>query len=94
MALKIRTADGKTFHRCGIKFTGDPIVVSEEELDKRYGSPEPSKKNPILVGEVLLAERMLVCEIAEFTNSGQEDPPPQTDPPPKGAGDKKSGKSK
>ena len=72
MALKIRTADGKPFYRCGIKFTGDAIIVGNKTLNKLYGSPEPSKNNPTTVKDVLLAERMLVCGPAKDVGADQE----------------------
>lgn len=62
MPLKVRTVDGGPFCRCGIMFSGNPVVVPDEKLEEKWGSPAPAKKNPETIKTILLAERMLVCE--------------------------------
>ena len=75
MPLKVRTANGGDFCRCGIMFSGDPVVVPDEKLDEKWGSPAPAKKNPVTIKSVLLAEQMLVCEKVEV--GGKADPKSQ-----------------
>ena len=64
MALKVRTAHGKTFHRCGLTFGKTWTVVDDETLAKPFGTPKPTKKSPT-IAKVLKRERMLVCEAAD-----------------------------
>lgn len=63
-SLQFRTTHGKTFHRCGIAFGKQPVVVDDKKLDKLFGSPRPSrnKSKQQTVHDVLKAESMLICE--------------------------------
>lgn len=70
MALKVRTAHGKEFFRCGIEFGPDWKVVDGDKLAEKFGTPMPAAddkaalaKLPI-VEQVLRGEKMLVCEPA------------------------------
>jgi len=63
VALKVRTAHGNDFWRCGIKFGKDPTIVEAATLSKP--SRESKRKNVPTVGDVLKAEPMLVCETCE-----------------------------
>ena len=60
MALKVRTAAGGTFHRCGMKFGAEPTVVSDKVLAKQFDTPGVTRKSPT-IEEILKGESALVC---------------------------------
>ena len=59
--LKVRSANGSDFHRCGIKFGKEPVIVEDETLAKVFIKSR-KKDAARTVEQVLRAEPMLVCE--------------------------------
>lgn len=58
MGLKVRTAHGQDFWRCGIKFGKEPVVVPDHTCGQKFGSPSPTS----CLGDALLKEPLLICE--------------------------------
>lgn len=65
MALKVRSATGQTFHRCGMTFGSEAVIVPLRKLSEPFGSPQPSKNRPQRIGDVLVADKGLYCDSAE-----------------------------
>jgi len=70
MALEVTSRSGNDFWRCGIKFGAEPTIVDDETLSKQFDSPAIRKKSPT-VGEVLEAEKALICRAARPTDAGE-----------------------
>lgn len=63
MALKVRSATGRTYHRCGMEFGREPVIVPEAKLAEKFGTPVVTKKSKT-IGEILRADTGLYCDEA------------------------------
>lgn len=75
MGMSVRTAHGKDFWRCGIKFGAEPTVIPEAKLAEPFGS----KKLKQTVRDVLGADRMLVCADAPDPKDPEGEKPAEGD---------------